>query len=209
MLSGRGLILIRVRISFDALRLCLLVAAGVTSGYLWRAAFESTSPEDVRVAAKPRIIEPAPVPPIVRISPRHLVRPSRPPAARLVVRRTAAQPARHAPTSSISAPVRSTPKPKPGPAQAPKPTPKPTPTPKPPTQPSTATTQPAQAKPPAVDPTPASAAPPPTVAPPPPTTGSDDDSRPGWGNGDDNHDHDGPGKGNDHGGHGDDHGKKK
>ena len=33
-----------VRISFDALRLCLLVAAGVTSGYLWRAAFESSAP---------------------------------------------------------------------------------------------------------------------------------------------------------------------
>jgi hypothetical protein len=38
----------RVRISFDALRLCLLVAAGVTSGYLWRAAFESSSPAEQR-----------------------------------------------------------------------------------------------------------------------------------------------------------------
>src|SRR5205823_12181112 len=61
----------RVRISFDALRLCLLVAAGVTSGYLWRAAFESSSPE-VRLAGKPRIVEQAPAPPVVRIPPARL-----------------------------------------------------------------------------------------------------------------------------------------
>jgi hypothetical protein len=62
----------RVRISFDALRLCLLVAAGVTSGYLWRAAFESSSPAEDRVAATPRIVEQAPSPPVVRIAPHHL-----------------------------------------------------------------------------------------------------------------------------------------
>src|SRR3954451_4177436 len=60
MLSGRGPILMRMRISFDALRLCLLVAAGVTSGYLWRAAFESSSPVDSNVASRPHAVaEPA------------------------------------------------------------------------------------------------------------------------------------------------------
>ena len=48
MLSHGRPILMRVRISFDALRLCLLVAAGVTSGYLWRAAFESSIPFEQR-----------------------------------------------------------------------------------------------------------------------------------------------------------------
>src|SRR5204862_5968017 len=66
MLSGGRPILMRVRISFDALRLCLLVAAGVTSGYLWRAAFESSSPE-TRLAGRPRIVEQAPAPPVVRV----------------------------------------------------------------------------------------------------------------------------------------------
>src|SRR4029453_3781220 len=60
MLSGIGPILMRVRISFDALRLCALVAAGVTSGYLWRAAFESSSPKEVRAAAPPRGVRPPP-----------------------------------------------------------------------------------------------------------------------------------------------------
>src|SRR2546423_347571 len=63
MLSGGTPILMRVRISFDALRLCLLVAAGVTSGYLWRAAFESSSPAEQRIAAPPRVIDKAPAPP--------------------------------------------------------------------------------------------------------------------------------------------------
>src|SRR3954465_8413596 len=67
MLPGRGPILMRMRISFDALRLCALVAAGVTSGYLWRAAFESSSPNEARTAANPRGGEPAPPPPVVRI----------------------------------------------------------------------------------------------------------------------------------------------
>src|SRR6266511_2713931 len=38
--SGLHRILPRVRVSGDALRISLLVAAGVTSGYLWRAALE-------------------------------------------------------------------------------------------------------------------------------------------------------------------------
>jgi outer membrane biosynthesis protein TonB len=196
----------RVRISFDALRLCLLVAAGITSGYLWRAAFESSSPEDVRVAAKPRIIEPAPASPVVRI-PRHLVRPSRPTAAHRVITLTVARPTEQAPTGPISAPSGSTPKPtpKPGPTQTPQPTPTPTPaptpTPPPPTSQPTRTPPSTQATTPAVSsPTQAAASPPPAAPPPTTSTTSDDDSRPGWGNGDKNHDHSGPG--NEHGGSG-------
>jgi len=194
----------RVRISFDALRLCLLVAAGVTSGYLWRAAFESSSPEDVRVAAKPRIIEPAPAPPVVRIPPRHLVRPSRPTAAHLVVRRTVAEPARRASTGLTSTPVTSTPTPTPTPSpkptQTPTPSPTPTPTPTPTlppasqaprTAPSIQTTTPAVSS-----PTPAAAPQPPAAPPPTTSTTSEDESRPGWGKGDENHDHSGPGKKN-------------
>lgn len=192
----------RVRISFDALRLCLLVAAGVTSGYLWRAAFESSSPEDVRVAAKPRIIEPAPASPVVRIPPRHLVRPSRPTAAHLVVRRTVAEPARRASTGLTSTPVTSTPTPTPSPKPTQTPTPSPTPTPTPTptlppasqaprTAPSIQTTTPAVSS-----PTPAAAPQPPAAPPPTTSTTSEDESRPGWGKGDENHDHSGPGKKN-------------
>src|SRR5262245_35393653 len=200
MLSGRRPILMRVRISFDALRLCLLVAAGVTSGYLWRAAFESSAPAEQRIAATPPIVEKTPAPPVVRIAPHHLTT-TKPPA---VVRREAGQPVVRAaqPTSgtlitahgpspepvpsppSATPPPASTPTPAPTP---PKPAPAPTPaTPPPPTQttPTTVASPPTQA-----------AAPPPAS---PPSTqpnlgASQDDSRPGWGKGDKNHDHTGPG----------------
>lgn len=201
--------MMRVRISFDALRLCLLVAAGVTSGYLWRAAFESSAPEDVRVAAKPRIIEPAPPSPVVRIPPGHLVQPTRSAGAHPVARRSVGRSARSAPAGLISASAESTPTqtpqsaptPAPGPTQPPS-TPPPTqppssqpPSTPPPTQ--TTTTTPAAASPPtqtAAAPTPAA----PTPAAPPPTTSttSEDDTRPGWGKGDKNHDHSGPGNKN-------------
>src|SRR4051795_7817122 len=72
MLSSRRAILMGVRISFDALRLCLLVAAGVTSGYLWRAAFESSAPPEQRLAAGSGIVQKAPAPRVVRIAPHHL-----------------------------------------------------------------------------------------------------------------------------------------
>src|ERR671935_26616 len=69
MLSSTGPIIMRVRIPFDALRLCALVAAGATSGYLWRAAFESSTPE-VRVAGAPRVLRPPPPPPPRPLTPR-------------------------------------------------------------------------------------------------------------------------------------------
>src|SRR5436189_3729522 len=108
MLSGRRPILMRVRISFDALRLCLLVAAGVTSGYLWRAAFESSSPAEQRVAVGPRVVEQAPAPPIVRIAPHHLTT-SRPAvthhvARQVLVRVTGSAGPQVSPTHAASSP---------------------------------------------------------------------------------------------------------
>jgi hypothetical protein len=192
----------RVRISFDALRLCLLVAAGVTSGYLWRAAFESSSPAEERIAATPRVIHPTPAAPTVRIPPRQVVRPvrHRPARARtVVVTRT--------PASVISRSGSS-------PASKPKPTPeepKPTPTPTSPPPPQPQSTPPTSASvagstaqvttpPPSTSNPPPGSQPPPSSQPPssqpPPSQGDGDDgSRPGWGHGDKNHDHDGPGGG--------------
>jgi hypothetical protein len=195
----------RVRISFDALRLCLLVAAGVTSGYLWRAAFESSSPEE-QVAASPAIVEKAPAPPVVRIVPHHLRR--NPPAlSTRAVRHVVVRPTRTAATGLISSHVASPPSSSPQPESPPtpppsppaKPTPAPTPAPAPP--PRTPTSPPPQT--PSPPPPPVVAAPvqqavAPPAAPTTPTTpttpgASGDGSRPGWGKGDDNHDHTGPG----------------
>jgi hypothetical protein len=179
----------RVRISFDALRLCLLVAAGVTSGYLWRAAFESSSPADQRIAT-PRVVEQAPAPPVVKIarrpvkrsvvvhhiSKRLVVRPHRV----LVLAAVHVASAPSTPAKPVVTPPKSTPPPKPSPAPAPSPTPVASP------PPSTPVGTPVQQ----------------VVTPPPPpspptTSGDDNDSKPGWGKGDKNHEHDGPG-GKDH-----------
>jgi len=186
----------RVRISFDALRLCLLVAAGVTSGYLWRAAFESTSPAEDRVAAAPRIVEQAPAPPVVRIAPHHLTTPHRQIVKTpRVIERVVVQRTRRAPARVASSPP---PKSNPPTPTAPKPSPTPTPAPQPP--PTTTTPPPAPTPPPVSAPV-QQVTPPPTTTPvtnppaqtPPPTQSGDDGSRPGWGNGDKNHDHSGPG----------------
>jgi hypothetical protein len=184
----------RVRISFDALRLCLLVAAGVTSGYLWRAAFESSSPAEQRVAATPRVAEPTPAPPVVRIQPRHLTVPHKAAATRLVAPRVVVQRAPRLSTSLASRPVRTSPPPVAAPEPQPqKPTPKPTPAPAPP--PTTTTAPPPTQAPatPVAAPVQQVASPPPTTTTPPSETPSSDGSRPGWGKGDENHDHSGPG----------------
>jgi hypothetical protein len=189
----------RVRISFDALRLCLLVAAGVTSGYLWRAAFESSSPAEQRVAATPRVSEPTPAPPVVRIQPRHLTVPHKIAATRHVASRVVVQRAPRLSTSLASRPVRTSQPPVATPvAQPPTPTPKPTPAPAspPPTTTTTATPPPGPTSPtPAAAPVQQAASPPqpPSTTTTPSENASSDDSRPGWGKGDKNHDHDGPG----------------
>jgi hypothetical protein len=187
----------RVRISFDALRLCLLVAAGVTSGYLWRAAFEASSPAEQRVAGTPRIVTPAPAPPTVRIVPHHLTAPARRVAAPSVVRHTVVVAAPRESAVLVSRPVRSTPTPVETPAAPSPPKPAPAPAPQP-----TTTTPPPQPQP--QSPLPVVAAPvqqvaaqptPTTPTTPPSQSQADDGSRPGWGNGDKNHDHSGPGGG--------------
>ena len=179
----------RVRISFDALRLCLLVAAGVTSGYLWRAAFESSSPE-IRLAGRPRVVQQAPAPPVVRVQPTRVT-----PQRQAVRHRTAVRPrgrrVQPAPEQLASQSAGPAAKPAPTPKQ-PKPGPSSPPPAPAPTPPPTTTTTPAQPAPPvqaAAAPSPAPT-PPPT---PPPTSGSSDETRPGWVKGDDNHDHTGPG----------------
>jgi hypothetical protein len=185
----------RVRISFDALRLCLLVAAGVTSGYLWRAAFESSSPAEQRVVAAPRSATPTPAPPIVRIQPRHLTVPHKSAVTRHVAPRAVVHRAARLSTSLASRPVRTSPPPVTAPDTQPaKPTPKPTPTPVPP--PTTTTTPPTTQPPatPVAAPVQQVASPaPPTTTTPPSETPSSDGSKPGWGKGDKNHDHSGPG----------------
>jgi hypothetical protein len=196
----------RVRISFDALRLCALVAAGATSGYLWRAAFESSTPE-VRVAATPRVVHPAPAPKVVRIPPsrvaphkavaHHVARRAQrvtPAAASLASHPAAVTPVRTVPVPEAS-PQPSTPKPQPKPQPKPAPAPSPaTPTPSAPVASPPAPTQTTTVQ--------AAAAPPAAPAQEPqkpenqPNLGnSTSDTRPGWGKGDKNHDHTGPGSG--------------
>lgn len=197
----------RVRISFDALRLCLLVAAGVTSGYLWRAAFEASSPPEQRVAATPRIVHPAPAPPTVHIAPHHLTAPAKRAATHRTVTHTVVHTTAASPSTLVSQPVaapaqpttpsgpspKPTPTPQPAPKPKPKPAPKPSPVPPPPTTTPTPTTTPQPvAAPPVQQPT---TSPPPTTTPPPVQQPADDGSRPGWGKGDKNHDHTGPGGG--------------
>jgi hypothetical protein len=194
----------RVRISFDALRLCLLVAAGITSGYLWRAAFESSSPADQRVAAPPRIIQPAPEAPAVHIPrrvahPARTVRTHRPARTRPAVTPRRASGLISQPVTSAPRPTRHKPKPAPKPPSNPPPT-TPPPTGLPAQTPSVAaqTAQVVSSPPAATSPPPPTPTPTPTPQPPPqpPPHGDDEDSHSG-GHHDDGHDH--------HGGGGDDH----
>ncbi len=190
----------RVRISFDALRLCLLVAAGVTSGYLWRAAFEASSPVEQRIAQPPRLIEKAPAPPVVRIAPHHLTT-TRHPAVRPRVAQPVVRAIGTGPTALISSHVPSGPTPPrgapesqpPASGQAPKPPQSSTsPTSSSPT-PTTTTTATAPVSEPVQETVAAPPAITPTTSTPPSTQTPSDESRPGWGNGDDNHEHTGPG----------------
>jgi hypothetical protein len=203
--SGLKQILPGMRISGDALRVSALVAAGVASGYLWRAAFEPN--RVAQVVAPPTPI--TSVEPLVRPAPTPApARASKPAArARSVARRQGGSIARRTTRSSRVAPVAQTPRgggrPEPSRPSLPKPQ-APAPTPRP-----VAPVAPPPSAAPAITTTP-----PPTVAAVPrnpqsrsPATapsshGDDKDKdkdksegdRPGWGNGDDNHSHQGPGK---------------
>jgi hypothetical protein len=210
--SGVQRILPRMRISADALRVSTLVAAGVASGYLWRAAFETGSLSGGEPVA-PTLVAPAQA---AELPPAQI--PS--PAARhhgasgtkaLVSSRLALGPTETGRGAGVPGPRprpgTSSPKPgpnPPGPTPAPTPSPSPTPAPAPPSTPSTptgpnttpTTTTPTPASPPPTTPPPTTPTPPPPSNPgtqPPPTTG-EDQTRPGWGYGDKNHDHTGPPK---------------
>ncbi len=180
----------RMRISMDALRLCALVVAGVTSGYLWRASFESTAPSE-QIAATPPIQE-APAPTVVRVPRGQPVVPRRT-VRRPVVVRIRQVPQAHAVviSSPVSRPTASGSSPRPPKPSPPKPTP-PSPTPTPPTP--TPTPTPTPPPPPQTTVSPAATAPQGATAPPQTSTTPGEGDRPGWGNGDKNHDHTGPGK---------------
>ena len=174
----------RVRISTDALRLSALVAAGVASGYLWRAAFEPAQPEVRALAPSVNLVgKPNERQTTVRIPAPHATAHRRSPARRHVVHphvvRSTARSA--APVTTRPAPGRS------GPPRKPSPKPPPEPTPAPPVSTPTVTAAPAQPPPPATSVPVASG----TPTPPPAETESDRE-RPGWGHGDKHHDHGGP-----------------
>ena len=176
-----------MRVSANAVRLAALVSAATASGYLWRAALEpGHATTIIRVA--PPLIRPQ-----VPAAPAHLPPPTGPVASQgkradvavhrrsrsgaPVAERTAA------PASRTYAPPRRRPAPKPRPTPKPTPAPTskppPTPTPNPPESPA-----PTEAAP-ATTPT----APPESSAPP---EEAGEGTKPGWGNGDKNHDHGGP-----------------
>jgi hypothetical protein len=235
MLSGLQRILGRVRVTSDALRISVLVAAGVTAGYFWRAAFEAV-PAAVRpIVASPNQVALAPRPP-VRIT---IPTPAKPAPARHVARRSSRVVATRPRLVVSRTPVPSV---RPSPPQKPTPRPStPTSPPPPPSTPSSPSAPPGGSTPAASTPTVAAPAAAPRgpavgVAPPPPVVtqptpqppgstgggngngngqsngdehgngngqgnGGDqgnqgDESRPGNGHGDKNHDHTGP-KGHD------------
>jgi hypothetical protein len=202
-LSGSARILMPVWISKDAVRLSALVAAGVASGYLWRAAFEPGEPTVLRPLAPAvdvvgEAFDRTPVRTTVR--PAHSGR-----AARAAPRVNAS---RSHPVGRVRTPVTRMP----APAAQPEPS-KPSPRPSPQPAASPPVTTPSGS-----DPPPASSPASPVAAPPEksvvaaapaqapatttPTASAEepetDRERPGWGHGDENHDHTGPAGGKGH-----------
>jgi hypothetical protein len=193
-----------VVLRWDVLRIVSLVAAGVASGYLWRAALEEPRLETVfplgsTAQPLPDWLQPQLQPPTferVRVGPRRVTRQRlRPPAPR----------ARSAPASRTSVGrsgsalaaatltdnAASTPRPprtrspqRPRRIKPPK-----TERPSPPRSPSK---PPAPRPPPAPPPAPPPPAAPTKPLPPPPPADGPTGSRPGWGKGDKNHNHTGP-----------------
>ena len=211
--SGLNQILPRMRVTSDALRISALVVAGVTTGYFWRAAFEA-SPSGHPVSAPVNIVEPTPKPPV-----RSTVKPKPVVPTRHIAPRPAFVISSPSGTLIVQTPspsVRPAPpdKPTPRPPVPTSPPPGPSPQPGTPTPPVTTPTTPAPTTPasPAKGPVAVVTPPPPVVTqppvqPPPPTTGNDGDdhdnghhgnggndgqTKPGWGHGDQNHDHSGP-----------------
>src|SRR5512146_3123091 len=206
--SGVQRMLPRMRISADALRVSTLVAAGVASGYLWRAAFETGSLSG-KEPITPTLVAPAQaaeLPPAQIPSPaarHHGASGTKALASSSVAlgpteagRGAGAPGPKPRPGTSSPKPAPKPPGPTPAPTPSPGPTPIPGPTPTPPgpgTTPSSTPTPPSS-PPPTTPPTTPTPPPPsnPGTQPPPPT--DEDQNRPGWGYGDKNHDHTGPPK---------------
>ena len=210
--SGLNQILPRMRVSSDALRISALVAVGVTTGYFWRAAFEA-SPSGHPVSAPVNIVEPTPKPPVrSTVKPKPVVpTPHIAPRPAFVISSPSGPLIVQTPSPSVRpAPPH---KPTPRPPVPTSPPPAPSPQPGTPTPPVTTPTTPAPTTPASPAKGPVAATPPPPVVtqppvqPPPPTTGNDGDDhdnghhgkggndgpdKPGWGHGDENHDHSGP-----------------
>ena len=212
--SGLNQILPRMRVTSDALRISALVAVGVTTGYFWRAAFEA-SPSTHPVSAPVNIVEPTPKPPVrSTVKPKPVVpTPHLAPRPAFIISSPSGPLIVQTPSPSVrpAPPDKPTPRP-PAPTSPP---PAPSPQPGTPTPPVTTPTTPAPTTPasPAKGPVATTTTPPPVVTqppvqPPPPTTGNDGDDdddnghhgkggndgqdKPGWGHGDQNHDHTGP-----------------
>ena len=204
--SGTGRILTRVRISTDALRLSALVTAGVASGYLWRAAFEPGGPADLRplapaVSVVAESFDRPPVRITLRTAPAERVVRAGPPAkasrSRLIGRSRTPVTRKPAPAARPE-PSKPSPKPSPQPVSSPPANPPSSgpgaPAASSPAPPAAAPPQKA-AVPVAATPKPAkNTAPKPAKNTPTPSAGSPEQNRarPGWGNGDKNHDHAGP-----------------
>jgi len=195
------------------LQLVLLVCAGATSGYLWRAAL------DPRSTVAPELVLRGPDPTQLFVKPpttaghrRVRVHTRRSVHAPTPAKRASTAVNRHEPhpsaelasvsTPKYTAPTHTGPQAKPAPSRSKKPNPRtapprPKPNPRtapPPTAPPVTTTPPPTTPPPSPPPSP-------VVTPPvAEQAASSSSTRPGWGKGDPNHDHTGPpgqsGKGN-------------
>jgi hypothetical protein len=187
-----------VRISADALRVSALVAAGVTSGYLWRAAFErepsSVLPAQI-ISVEPFAHRPAPladasVSKRVRRDRKQISRRRRSALARHTERRTTV-PRPNGPRLPVAVPV-------PGGHPEPQKPSRPETTPQPPPSPGPAAAPPVAPRPASTATTGSPSAPVAAPAAGPGTStsakGDDQPSRPGWGRGDQNHTHTGPPK---------------
>ena len=195
------------------LQLVLLVCAGATSGYLWRAALDRSTAAPELVHRGPNPTQLFVKPPTTAGHPRVRAHTKRSLHPQAPANRASAAVNRYKPNpstelASVSTPKYTAPthtgsqaKPAPSPSKRPNPrTAPPRPKPNPPTAPPpvappvTTTPPPTTAPPPSPPPTP-------VITPPvPEQAASSSSTRPGWGKGDPNHDHTGPpgqsGKGN-------------
>ena len=189
------------------LQLVLLVCAGATSGFLWRAALDRSTAAPEFVLRGPDPTQLFVKPPTTAGHPRVRAHKKRSLHPQTPAKRASTAVNRHEPHPSAELASASTPKytaptdtqqAKPTPSRSKKPTPRTAPsrpkpklrTAPPPTAPPVATTPPPTTTPPASPPP--SPVVTPVVTPPVPEHAASTSTRPGWGKGDPNHDHTGP-----------------